>query len=142
MTTGEPKSVLMSAEMRDAAIAELLGDVHEVHKSVRDLVLITRDTDERISARLVELRAISKELDAQKEAAFAAISIRARDQSQQAFRSEMADMIRKLDSGLEANARGQAETTRRRIVDLFTVAISTGVFLSATSLFAAWLIFH
>ena len=138
----EKKVPLMSAEMRDAAIAEVLGDVHMMHNSVKDLARIVVDTDERITARVVELRVVSREFAAQREAAFAAISVRARETSQLAFKEELSVSLSQFESRFSDLPNALDAAASRRFGELVMVGLASGALSCLGSLLGFWMMVH
>lgn len=70
--TGEPNARVrrdpLSPHVRDEVMAEILGDVHMLHKSVSDLAAIIQTSDERLSGRIAELLKASREFANAREA--------------------------------------------------------------------------
>jgi hypothetical protein len=132
----------LSQHQKDALIGELLGDVLNLHKSVKDLSLIVSDSDQRLSTRVVELRAISSELSHAREAAFAQIGLQARTQAQDAFKESMGALLGKLESTLQNVPLTVAALSQRRFSDFLVVAVATGFITMLGTLAGVWLMVH
>jgi hypothetical protein len=132
----------LSQQQKDALIGELLGDVLSLHKSVKDLSSIVSDSDQRLAARVVELRAISGELSHAREAAFAQIALQARTQAQDAFKDSMSTLLGKLENTLQDVPRTVAVMSQRRFLDLLVVALTTGAITLIGTLAGVWLMVH
>ncbi|CAE6847205.1 hypothetical protein R75461_07301 [Paraburkholderia nemoris] len=141
-TNREKPGVAASAELRDAAIAEIMGDVANLHRSVRDLVAITEDADRRISARVIELRKVAADLASAREAAFAQISVLASEQAQRAFREAMGDLLARMSGTLEKIGHGLNAHAGRQFADRAAVAIVTAAITSVLTLGGTWLLLH
>jgi len=135
-------STALSQQQKDALLGEILGDVLKLHKSVKDLSDIVRDADERISARLVELRKVSAEFANAREAAFAQIGLQARNQAQQAFVETMGARLSQLDSVVQAVPRTIGLLAHRRFSELVAVSIATSLVASISTLVGVWLMVH
>ena len=135
-------STALSQQQKDALLGEILGDVLKLYKSVKDLSEIVRDADERISARLVELRKVSAEFANAREAAFAQIGLQARNQAQQAFVETMGARLSQLDSVVQAVPRTIGLLAHRRFSELVAVSIATSLVASISTLVGVWLMVH
>jgi methylphosphotriester-DNA--protein-cysteine methyltransferase len=142
MSDGMKSPGPMSAEMRDAAIAEVLGDVHELHKSVKDLVNIIRDADERTSASVIDLLKVSSDFAHAREAAFAEIAVHARTKAQQAFIEAMGDRLTRLDHVVHEVPRTIGLLAQRRFSELVAVSVATGFVTCVSTLVGVWLMTH
>jgi hypothetical protein len=132
----------LSQQQKDALIGELLGDVLSLHKSVKDLSSIVSDSDQRLAARVMELRAISGELSHAREAAFAQIALQARTQAQKAFKESMGALLGKLENTLQDVSRTIAVMSQRRFLELLAVAVATGAITLIGTLAGVWLMVH
>ena len=132
----------LSDAQKDALLGEILGDVMKVHASVRDLARIVTDTDERITARVVELREVSRDFAAQREAAFAAISVRSREMSQLAFKEELGVSLVRLETLLSEVPHVVHAATSRRSSELVVVGLASGALSCLGSLVGFWLMVH
>jgi hypothetical protein len=140
---GESKTpTTLSQEQKDALIGELLGDVLTLHKSVKDLTSIVRDCDQRLTTRVVELRAISSELAHARETAFAQIGLQARKQAQEAFRDSMGGLLGKVETTLQDVSRTVAVLSQRRFLDLVVVSVATGAVTMLGTHAGVWLMAH
>jgi hypothetical protein len=132
----------LSQQQKDALIGELLGDVLSLHRSVKDLSSIVNDCDQRLSTRVVELRAISGELSHAREAAFAQIGLQARRQAQDAFKESMGALLGKLESTLQNVPQSVAAVSQRRFFDFLGIAVATGFITMLGTLAGVWLMTH
>ena len=133
-----------SAELRDAALAEIMGDVAALHQSVRDLAAIEADIDTRITARVVELRALCTDLAAARETVFGQITAHATKQAQKSFREAMGELLGKVERTLQGVDRGLTAHAGRQFVDRMAVAIMTATFTAIAVLCGVWVMlrFH
>jgi hypothetical protein len=104
--------------------------------------LIVSDCDQRLSTRVVELRAISGELSHAREAAFAQIGLLARRQAQDAFKESMGALLGKLESTLQNVPQTVAAVSQRRFSDFLVVAVATGFVTMLGTLAGVWLMIH
>jgi len=130
----------MSAEMRDAAMAEVLGDVYLLHKSMKELVAIVRDSDERISGRIVELRQVAADFANSRDAALAHLATQASETAQRRFTDSMGDMLKQVGGSLVAIERLVQDRLGRRLFDMAAVALMTGGITAAVALVGVWMI--
>jgi hypothetical protein len=130
----------LSDEQKDALIGELLGDVQKLHKSMKDLVAIVRDSDERISGRIVELRQVAGDFANSRDAALAHLATQASETAQHRFTDSMGDMLKRVDVSLVAIERLVPDRPARRLFDLAAVALMTGGITAAAALFGVWMI--
>jgi len=130
----------MSAEMRDAAMAEVLGDVYLLHKSMKELVAIVRDSDERISGRIVELRQVAADFANSRDAALAHLATQASETAQRRFTDSMGDMLKRVDVSLVAIERLVQDRPGRRLFDMAAVALMTGGITAAAALLGVLMI--
>jgi hypothetical protein len=132
----------MSEEMRDAVLAEVLGDVRSLHQCAKDLLAITTETDERITARVVELRALASDLAHARETLLAEIALQASDQAQRRLETGLGKRIEDLKGAFDARGPSSQPSEARRYVDLVAVAIVSGFITGLITLGGAWLIVH
>jgi len=132
----------LSDAQKEALLGEILGDVVKLHASVRDLSKIVTDTDERITARVIELREVSREFAAQREAAFAAISVRSREMSQQAFKEELGVEFRRFESRFSDLPNALDAAASRRFGELVMVGLASGALSCLGSLLGFWMMVH
>ena len=130
----------LSDEQKDALIGELLGDVQKLHKSMKDLVAIVRDSDERISGRIVELRQVAGDFANSRDAALAHLATQASETAQRRFTDSMGDMLKRVDVSLVAIERLVQDLPGRRLFDMAAVALMTGGITAAVALFGVWVI--
>jgi hypothetical protein len=132
----------MTDEMRDAAMAEILGDVHGLHTSVKDLVAIVRDSDERISGRIVELRQVASDFAAAREAAIAQLATHASETAHRRFTDSMGDLLTRVDMSLVGIERLVLNGRDRRLFDLVAAAFMSGGITAVVALVGVWLMVH
>ena len=132
----------LSDAQKEALLGEILGDVVKLHASVRDLSKIVTDTDERITARVIELREVSREFAAQREAAFAAISVRSREMSQQAFKEELGVSLSQFESRFSELPNALNAAASRRFGELVMVGLASGALSCLGSLVGFWMMVH
>ncbi len=130
----------MSAEMRDAAMAEILGDVHALHTSMKDLAAIVRDSDERISGRIVDLRQVAADFSHARDAALAQLATQASETAQRRFTDSMGDMMKRVDVALVAIERLVQDRPGRRLFDMAVVAFMAGGITAAAAIVGVWLL--
>ena len=130
----------LSDEQKDALIGELLGDVQKLHKSMKDLVAIVRDSDERISGRIVELRQVAGDFANSRDAALAHLATQASETAQRRFTDSMGDMLKRVDVALVAIERLVQDRHGRRLFDMAAVALMTGGITAAVALVGVWMI--
>ena len=135
---GKPHS--LSDEQKDALIFEMLGDVQVLHTSMKDLVAIVRDSDERISGRIVELRQVAADFANSRDAALAHLATQASETAQRRFTDSMGDMLKRVDVSLVAIERLVQDRPGRRLFDMAAVALMTGGITAAAALFGVWMI--
>jgi hypothetical protein len=132
----------LSEEQKEALLGEILGDVVKLHGSVQDLSKIVIDTDERITARVVELREVSRDFAGQREAAFAAISVRSREVSQQAFKEDLGSSVRQLERLLSDVPNVLHTATSKRLGELMMVGLASAALSCLGSLVGFWMMVH
>ena len=130
----------LSDEQKDALIGELLGDVQKLHKSMKDLVAIVRDSDERISGRIVELRQVAGDFANSRDAALAHLATQASETAQRRFTDSMGDMLKRVEVSLVAIERLVQDRLGRRLFDMAAVALMTGGITAAVALVGVWMI--
>jgi len=132
----------LSDEQKDALIGEMLGDVQLLHKSMKDLVLIVRDSDERLSGRIVELREVSADFARSRDAALAHLATQASETAQRRFTDSMGGMLQRVDGSLVAIERLVYHQSDRRLLYLAGVAILAGISAAAAAVCGVWLVGH
>jgi hypothetical protein len=128
-----------SQEQADALLAEVLGDVLTMHRSVKDLGQILDDTDQRITARVGEVRALVTDLAGLRERLVTELSVRAGEEGRRALREsvgEMVERIERIGRWLEQQPLSDARRQwfDRMSVAIVTAAISTGATLAGVAL--------
>ena len=132
----------LSDEQKDALIGEMLGDVQLLHKSMKDLVLIVRDSDERLSGRIVELREVSADFARSRDAALAHLATQASETAQRRFTDSMGGMLQQVSVSLVAIERLVHNRSDQHLFYLAGVAILAGISAAAAAVCGVWLVGH
>ena len=144
--TGEPNARVLrdplSPHVRDEVMAEILGDVHTLHKSVSDLAAIIQTSDERLSGRIAELLQASREFANAREGAIAELSAQASIATQRRIADSLGATLAKVDLTLASISGTVRESTTRRLIELFAVALASAALAGTATLAGVWALIH
>lgn len=144
--TGEPNARVrrdpLSPHVRDEVMAEILGDVHMLHKSVSDLAAIIQTSDERLSGRIAELLKASREFAHAREGAIAELSAQASIATQRRIADSLGGTLAKVDLTLASIGGTLRESNTRRLIELFAVALASAALAGAATLAGVWALIH
>jgi len=144
--TGEPNAGVrrdpLSPHLRDEVMAEILGDVHTLHKSVSDLAAIIQTSDERLSCRIAELLKASREFANAREGAIAELSAQASIATQRRIADSLGGTLARVDLTLASIGGTVRESTNRRLIELFAVALASAALAGAATLAGVWALIH
>lgn len=132
----------LSEDQKDALIAEMLGDVVNLHRSVKDLVAITDDADRRITARVSEIRSLVANLSGMREALLAELAARAGAEAQRVLRESLGDLQGRIAAGVSRLELQPALDMRRQWTDRAAVAIVTAAITSVVTLAGVAVLLH
>jgi hypothetical protein len=137
-----PVRTSLTQQQKEALLGEVLGDVQLLHRSMQDLVAVTTDTDERISARIVELRSLTGELLHARETVLAEVALRSSAQARGVFEGGIGERFRELTALVSSLHPESAKSQTRRFVDLTAVAFITASLTSLATLTGVWMVLH
>ncbi|MGY2492841.1 hypothetical protein [Cupriavidus sp. CP313] len=122
-------------------MAEILGDVHGLHKSVKDALAIWSDADTKVAGAVQDMRRWSVELASTREQLMANLALQATAQSRAAFREESADLSAQIAS-LVRQREDAPPKDSRQIAVLAAVALATALVSVLTTLAGIWVMLH
>lgn len=144
--TGEPTTRArrdpLSSHVRDEVMAEILGDVHTLHKSVSDLAAIIRTSDERLSGRIVDLLKASSDFANAREGAIAELSAQASIATQKRITETLGGLLTKVDVTLASIGGSARESNSRRLIEMCVVALASAALTGAATLVGVWTLIH
>jgi hypothetical protein len=132
----------LTQEQKDALIAEMLGDVANLHRSVKDLVVVTDDADRRITARVSEIRTLVADLVGMREALLAELVMRSSAEAQRVLRENVGGLHKRVEDAMRHLEQQPDRDARRQWTDRTAIAIVTAAIASVLTLTGSWLLSH
>lgn len=132
----------MSEAIRQEVMAEVLGDVYQLQQSVAALATMIQVSDERLTVRIKDLLAASKDFANVREGAIAELSAQASIATQRRITDTLGGMLSKVDATMVSIGGVARESQSRRLLELLVVGVASAALVGAAMLVGVWAFLH